>query len=215
MANGFPDQNFRIINADTGHCLVSLHGGVTHGSQDAADRLTGEKGQIAYAHTNDRVLGVQKPAAEEHEIWYLSGRADPWGVPLNYLYNKVSDIRSNWVLQPGRRVAAKGDQLSGMGMGMGAGLVHPLLSQSGVSDRPANHPYRDITEPVNELMMFGSGRDGVCKWRSADGMIFPQDSPDRVVTLALRAADGRPEAVLATRGAAPNQTWNFPSAVTR
>lgn len=101
MANGFPEGNFRLINKDTGHCLASFYGGQSYGSQVAYDRLTGEKGYIAYSHTNDRVFGIRsEPQGEDIELWWFDSSKDNWGKPKNYLYNLIEDIRSRWVLQP-------------------------------------------------------------------------------------------------------------------
>lgn len=101
MANGFPEGNFRLINKDTGHCLASFYGGQSYGSQVAYDRLTGEKGSIAYSHTNDRIFGIRsEPQGEDIELWWFDSSKDSWGNPKNYLYNLIKDIRSRWVLQP-------------------------------------------------------------------------------------------------------------------
>lgn len=101
MANGFPEGNFRLINKDSGHCLASFYGGQSYGSQDAYDRLTGEKGSIAYSHTNDRIFGIRsEPQGEDIELWWFDSSKDNWGNPRNNLYNLIKDIRSRWVLQP-------------------------------------------------------------------------------------------------------------------
>ncbi|QNX87672.1 hypothetical protein [Acinetobacter seifertii] len=97
MANGFPGGNFRIVNKETGACIASAYGGQTHGLQDAVSSL-GETGKIAYSHTNDRLFTVHDKVKNiDEELWYFDSREYRSGRE-NKLYNKVKDIRSNWVL---------------------------------------------------------------------------------------------------------------------
>ncbi|OCZ72550.1 hypothetical protein [Acinetobacter pittii] len=97
MANGFPGGNFRIVNKETGACIASAYGGQTHGLQDAVSSL-GETGKIAYSHTNDRLFTVHDKVKNiEEELWYFDSR-DYRSGRENKLYNKVTDIRSSWVL---------------------------------------------------------------------------------------------------------------------
>ncbi|MDH2540084.1 hypothetical protein QDR66_06055 [Acinetobacter baumannii] len=97
MANGFPSGDFRIVNKETGACIASAYGGQTHGLQDAVSSL-GETGKIAYSHTNDRLFTVHDKVKNiEEELWYFDSR-DYRSGRENKLYNKVKDIRSNWVL---------------------------------------------------------------------------------------------------------------------
>jgi len=125
MPNGFPEGKFRIINRDTGHCLASFYGGQSYGSQDAYDRLTGEKGAITYSHTNDRVFGLRsEPQNEDIELWYSDGSNDPWGKPKKRLFNIIEDIRTRWVLQvdEGQRYNLEGITEPAVGVRMfGAG----------------------------------------------------------------------------------------------
>ncbi|WP_284115818.1 hypothetical protein [Acinetobacter pittii] len=89
MANGFPGGNFRIVNKETGACIASAYGGQTSGLQDAVSSL-GETGVVEYSHTNDRLFTVHDKVKNiEEELWYFDS---------NMLYNKVTDIRSSWVL---------------------------------------------------------------------------------------------------------------------
>ena len=105
MANGFPEGNFRIVNKATGACIASQYGGQTHGLQDAVT-ARGERGKLAYSHTNDRLFTVHDKVKNiEEELWYFDSHADSWGYRVNMLYNKVKDIRSHWVL--GASVEAK------------------------------------------------------------------------------------------------------------
>ncbi|MFV5439323.1 hypothetical protein VXP84_06590 [Acinetobacter oleivorans] len=105
MANGFPEGNFRIVNKATGACIASQYGGQTHGLQDAVT-ARGETGKLAYSHTNDRLFTVHNKVKNiEEELWYFDSHADSWGYRVNMLYNKVTDIRSSWVL--GAHVEAK------------------------------------------------------------------------------------------------------------
>jgi len=105
MANGFPGGNFRIVNKETGACISSAYGGQTHGMQDAVT-ARGETGQLAYSHTNDRQFTVHDKVKNiEEELWYFDSSTDSYGRRRNMLYNKVKDIRSNWVL--GASVEAK------------------------------------------------------------------------------------------------------------
>lgn len=97
MANGFPGGNFRIVNKETGACIASAYGEQTHGLQDAVSSL-GETGKIAYSHTNDRLFTVHDKVKNiEEELWYFDSR-DYRSGRENKLYNKVTDIRSSWVL---------------------------------------------------------------------------------------------------------------------
>lgn len=97
MANGFPGGNFRIVNKATGACIASAHGGQTHGMQDAVT-ARGETGQLAYSHTADREFTVHDKVKNiDEELWYFDSR-DYRSGRENKLYNKVKDIRSNWVL---------------------------------------------------------------------------------------------------------------------
>lgn len=97
MANGFPGGNFRIVNKETGACIASAYGGQTHGLQDAVSSL-GETGKIAYSHTNDRLFTVHDKVKNiDEELWYFDSSEYRSGRE-NKLYNKVKDIRSNWVL---------------------------------------------------------------------------------------------------------------------
>lgn len=105
MANGFPGGNFRIVNKATGACISSLYGGQTNGLQDAVT-ARGETGKLAYSHTNDREFTVHDKVKNiEEELWYFDSSTDSYGRRRNMLYNKVKDIRSNWVL--GASVEAK------------------------------------------------------------------------------------------------------------
>ncbi|HEM8407412.1 TPA: hypothetical protein U2R23_003110 [Acinetobacter baumannii] len=89
MANGFPNGNFRIVNKETGACIASAYGGQTSGLQDAVSSL-GETGVVDYSHTNDRLFTVHDKVKNiDEELWYFDS---------NMLYNKVTDIRSSWVL---------------------------------------------------------------------------------------------------------------------
>ena len=54
-----------------------------------------------------------------------------------------------------------------------------------------------------KLSLYGSGREGVTKWQTSDGYIFPEGKPDKVITLIDKTT-----AVMADRGA-PNQRWRF------
>lgn len=104
MANGFPGGNFRIVNKETGACIASAYGGQTHGMQDAVT-ARGETGQLAYSHTLDRLFTVHDKVKNiDEELWYFDSRVYNGGHRENKLYNKVKDIRSNWVL--GARVKA-------------------------------------------------------------------------------------------------------------
>lgn len=97
MANGFPGGNFRIVNKETGACIASAHGGYIHGMQDAVT-ARGETGQLAYTHTADREFTVHDKVKNiDEELWYFDSR-DYRSGRENKLYNKVKDIRSNWVL---------------------------------------------------------------------------------------------------------------------
>ncbi|NUF53739.1 hypothetical protein HUN16_15410 [Acinetobacter seifertii] len=97
MANGFPGGNFRIVNKETGVCIASAYGGQTHGMQDAVT-ARGETGQLAYSHTADRQFTVHDKVKNiDEELWYFDSR-DYRSGRENKLYNKVKDIRSNWVL---------------------------------------------------------------------------------------------------------------------
>ncbi|CAI3141792.1 hypothetical protein MWMV2_MWMV2_02185 [Acinetobacter oleivorans] len=105
MANGFPEGNFRIVNKETGACISSQYGGQTDGVQDAVT-ARGETGKLAYSHTNDRLFTVHDKVKNiDEELWYFDSHADSWGHRVNMLYNKVTDIRSSWVL--GASVEAK------------------------------------------------------------------------------------------------------------
>lgn len=98
MANGFPGGNFRIVNKKTGACIASAYGGQTSGMQDAVT-ARGETGQLAYSHTNDREFTVHDKVKNiDEELWYFDSRVYNGGHRENKLYNKVKDIRSNWVL---------------------------------------------------------------------------------------------------------------------
>lgn len=98
MANGFPGGNFRIINKETGACIASAYGGQTHGLQDAVT-ARGETGVLPYSHTNDRLFTVHDKVKNiDEELWYFDSRVYNGGHRENKLYNKVKDIRSNWVL---------------------------------------------------------------------------------------------------------------------
>ncbi|MFJ9367828.1 hypothetical protein ACIRRA_25885 [Nocardia sp. NPDC101769] len=94
MAQGFPDGNFRIINADTGLCLVALFGGMSGGIGQERDRLTGELVDVPYQHTKDQVLGVAKPKGDKGELWFLDNNKNSWGYELWHLVNLNKDIRS-------------------------------------------------------------------------------------------------------------------------
>lgn len=97
MANGFPTGNFRIVNKETGACISSLHGGQTHGMQDAVT-ARGETGKLPYSHTNDRLFTVHDKVKNiEEELWYFDSHEYRSGRE-NKLFNKVKDIRSSWVL---------------------------------------------------------------------------------------------------------------------
>jgi hypothetical protein len=97
MANGFPTGNFRIVNKETGACISSLHGGQTHGMQDAVT-ARGETGKLPYSHTNDRKFTVHDKVKNiEEELWYFDSHEYRSGRE-NKLFNKVKDIRSSWVL---------------------------------------------------------------------------------------------------------------------
>ncbi|WP_147509513.1 hypothetical protein [Acinetobacter baumannii] len=98
MANGFPTGNFRIVNKETGACIASAYGGQTHGMQDAVT-ARGETGKLPYSHTNDRLFTVHDKVKNiDEELWYFDSRVYNGGHRENKLYNKVKDIRSNWVL---------------------------------------------------------------------------------------------------------------------
>lgn len=98
MANGFPGGNFRIVNKETGACIASAYGGQTHGLQDAVT-ARGETGVLPYSHTNDRLFTVHDKVKNiDEELWYFDSRVYNGGHRENKLYNKVKDIRSNWVL---------------------------------------------------------------------------------------------------------------------
>lgn len=104
MANGFPEGNFRIVNKETGACISSAYGGQTEGVQDAVT-ASGETGKIEYSHTNDRQFTVHDKVKNiDEELWYFESGEYRSGRE-NKLYNKVKDIRSNWVL--GARVKTK------------------------------------------------------------------------------------------------------------
>jgi len=97
MANGFPGGNFRIVNKETGACIASAYGGQTHGMQDAVT-ARGETGKLPYSHTNDRLFTVHDKVKNiDEELWYFNSYSGYRGTE-NKLYNKVKDIRSNWVL---------------------------------------------------------------------------------------------------------------------
>ncbi|MFJ1521278.1 hypothetical protein ACG59Z_15555 [Acinetobacter sp. ABJ_C1_1] len=97
MANGFPGGNFRIVNKETGACIASAYGGQTHGLQDAVT-ARGETGVLPYSHTNDREFTVHDKVKNiDEELWYFNSYSGYRGTE-NKLYNKVKDIRSNWVL---------------------------------------------------------------------------------------------------------------------
>ncbi|HFG6797926.1 Uncharacterised protein [Acinetobacter baumannii] len=98
MANGFPGGNFRIVNKETGACIASAYGGQTHGLQDAVT-ARGETGVLPYSHTNDRLFTVHDKVKNiDEELWYFDSPVYNGGHRENKLYNKVKDIRSNWVL---------------------------------------------------------------------------------------------------------------------
>lgn len=99
MPNGFPEGDFRVINEDTSARLFARHGGVTSGQQEARDRLTGEKGTIAYSHTNDPLAMVGTPQGSDIDLWWFSTIKDPWGHPNNYLMTGYKDIRGRFALQ--------------------------------------------------------------------------------------------------------------------
>ncbi|MDC5278013.1 hypothetical protein OHW85_20985, partial [Acinetobacter baumannii] len=73
-------------------------GGQTHGLQDAVT-ARGETGVLPYSHTNDRLFTVHDKVKNiDEELWYFDSRVYNGGHRENKLYNKVKDIRSNWVL---------------------------------------------------------------------------------------------------------------------
>ncbi|TGU87831.1 hypothetical protein [Acinetobacter pittii] len=96
MANGFPGGNFRIVNKETGACIASAYGGQTRGVHTVSRR--GETANFEYFHTNDRLFTVHdKVKNVDEELWYFDSHVYI-GRQENKLFNKVSDIRSNWVL---------------------------------------------------------------------------------------------------------------------
>jgi hypothetical protein len=102
MGKGFPTAKFfRIINEDTGLCLAAAHGGTTHGTQEARDRWTGEKGYIPYTHTKDQVLVVSPRKSERGEIWFFDERKNSYGHEDWHLVNVNMDIRSAFTLHVG------------------------------------------------------------------------------------------------------------------
>ncbi|MBJ8433780.1 hypothetical protein [Acinetobacter pittii] len=96
MANGFPGGNFRIVNKETGACIASAYGGQTRGVHTVSRR--GETAHFEYFHTNDRLFTVHDKVKNiDEELWYFDSYRGYRGQE-NKLYNKVKDIRSNWVL---------------------------------------------------------------------------------------------------------------------
>ncbi|MEB7640451.1 hypothetical protein VXQ47_03330 [Acinetobacter pittii] len=96
MANGFPNGNFRIVNKETGACIASAYGGQSHGVETVSRR--GQTAEFKYSHTNDRLFMVHDKVKNiDEELWYFDSHVYI-GRRENKLFNKVSDIRSNWVL---------------------------------------------------------------------------------------------------------------------
>lgn len=98
MANGFPDGDFRIINAGTGDRLFVRYGGVSKGMQKGVDKLTGETGYIEYSHTNDPFFEFGTPDKKDYDLWWFSTIEDPWHRPDHYLMTSYKDIRSRFAL---------------------------------------------------------------------------------------------------------------------